>query len=215
VALLTGSGLSVGGIIIRQFYGDGFPLNPQEISFYASLIAVFLYVTISLLTCKEDFNMDRMLHRGKYAELLPLLGDQLDEPKKRKVTSGKLIGPDENFTLGDTWIAGTLFGWNVLWFVIFVIGTVWNLIAPWPDSAWSLFWHISAVGLPVFISVVTGIWFTWGGLRDIRALFRHLRLQKINHLDDGTVLGHENLDERAVLSAQGIQPADPEKIVVH
>ncbi len=212
VALLTGSGLSVAGIVILQFYGDGFPLNPQEISFYASLIAVFLYITISLLTCREDFNMDHMLHRGAYAELIPLVGDQMDQPKKRKVTWGKLIGLDENFTLGDTWIAGTLFAWNMLWFVVFAVGTIWNLISPWPDSAWSLFWHIAAVGLPVFISVVTGIWFTWGGVRDIAALFRHLRLQKINHLDDGTVLGHENLDERAALPSLETKPVDSEEI---
>jgi SSS family solute:Na+ symporter len=78
---------------------------------------------------------------------------------------------------------------------------VWNLIAPWPDSTWSRFWHVAAIGLPVFISVVTAVWFTWGGIRDIRALFRHLRLQKVNHLDDGTVVGHENLDEHDTLES--------------
>jgi SSS family solute:Na+ symporter len=211
VALVTGSTLSVGGIIIRQIYGDRFPLNPQEISFYASLLAVFLYITVSLLTGKEDFNMDRMLHRGKYADLVPLLGDQPEQPTRSKVTWGKLIGLDENFTLGDKWIAGGLFGWNMLWFVVFVVGSVWNLIAPWPDSVWSLFWHISVVGLPVFIAVVTAIWFTWGGVRDIRALFRLLRLQKINHLDDGTVVGHQNLDESAVVGLSAHPQNRPEK----
>ncbi len=202
-ALLTGSTLSAGGIVVRQIYGDRFPLNGIEVSFCASLIAVFLYAAVSLLTAKEDFNMDRMLHRGKYAAIRPLVGDQTEQPAKRKVTWGKLIGLDDNFTQGDTWIAGSLFAWNMLWFVVFVVGSVWNLIAPWPDSAWSLFWHVAAIGLPVFISVVTAIWFTWGGVRDIRALFSHLRLQKINHLDDGTVVGHQNLDERGVLDSSG------------
>ena len=193
--LLAGSTLSGGGILMRQFYGHTFPLNGTEIAFLASLIAVTLYVSVSLATCREDFNMDRMLHRGKYAVPAPVAGEQIAPAAKRKVTWGKLIGLDENFTRGDTWIAGSLFTWNMLWFAVFVVGSVWNLIAPWPDSAWSRFWHVAAIGLPVFISVVTAVWFTWGGVRDIRALFRHLSLERVNHLDDGTVVGHENLDE--------------------
>jgi hypothetical protein len=35
----------------------------------------------------------------------------------------------------------------------------------------------------------------------MRALFRNLREQRVNHLDDGTVVGHQNLDE-AVLGAE-------------
>jgi SSS family solute:Na+ symporter len=46
--------------------------------------------------------------------------------------------------------------------------------------------------------VITAIWFTWGGLRDMRALFRRLREQQVNHLDDGTVVGRQNLDEAAL-----------------
>lgn len=194
-ALLTGSAFSAGGILARQFYGNDFPLNGTEISFFASLVAVSLYVIVSLATCEEDFNMDRMLHRGRYAAPASLPVDEMEPRAKRKVTWGKLIGLDEHFTRGDTWIAGGLFAWNMLWFVVFVVGGGWNLIAPWPDSAWSRFWHVAAIGLPVFISVVTAVWFTWGGVRDIRALFRHLRQQKINHLDDGTVAGHQNIDE--------------------
>jgi len=213
--LLTGSVLSGGGILAREIYGDHLPLNGREIAFFASLIAVSLYVVVSLLTCREDFNMDRMLHRGKYAALAPGPVDPIESPAKRKVTWGKLIGLDENFTRGDTWIAGSLFAWNMLWFAIFVVGSVWNLIAPWPDEAWSRFWHVAAIGLPVFISVVTAFWFTWGGVRDIRALFRHLRTQKINHLDDGTVVGHHNLDESGSPESSAAGSSRSEKAVTN
>ena len=53
----------MGGIIARQIYGDAIPLNVVQISFYASLLAIAVYVIVSLLTCREEFDMDRMLHR--------------------------------------------------------------------------------------------------------------------------------------------------------
>lgn len=198
-AMLTGSCLAGGGILMRQIFGQGFPLNGIQISFAASLIASTLYVVVSLLTCRKDFNMDRMLHRGEYALEKPVAA----EPK-RKVSWGRLIGFDANFTLGDKWIAGSLFGWGVFWFSVVVICSLWNLIAPWPDSVWLRYWHIVGIGLPILLALVTGVWFTWGGIRDMRLLFVRLRREVVDTRDDGTVVGHRNLDEAADAS-----PGDP------
>lgn len=85
------------------------------------------------------------------------------------------------------------------WLTVLVVGSGWNLLSPWPISWWSTFWHVAAIGIPVTITVVTSIWFTWGGLRDIRALFRRLREEAVNPLDDGFVVDHQNLDEKAAL----------------
>ncbi len=49
-AMLTGSTLSAGGIVLRQIYGTTFPFNGREIAFYASLVAILCYVVVSLLT---------------------------------------------------------------------------------------------------------------------------------------------------------------------
>lgn len=49
--------------------------------------------------------------------------------------------------------------------------------------------------IPVSISVVITVWFTWGGIRDMRRFFCDLNKQKTNLRDDGTVVGHQNLDE--------------------
>ncbi len=193
-AMVTGSSLAAGGILLRQYYGDGFPLNGQQISFFSMLIAIGLYIAVSLITNREDFNMDRMLHRGKYAVPLP---EGIVLPEKKRLDWTKWIGIDGDFTRSDKWIAGGLFTWNMLWFLVFLIGSIWNLFDPWSIASWSLFWHIASVGLPVIIAVVTAVWFTWGGLRDIRDLFRRLEQEKVNHLDDGTVRAHQNLDEAA------------------
>lgn len=118
-------------------------------------------------------------------------------PPQRKLSLGRFIGFDENFTLGDKFIAGALFAWSMSWFLVMVVGTLWNLASPWPAAWWSLFWHIAGVGIPAVMALVTAVWFTWGGLRDMRDLFRRLNAHRVNNLDDGTVVGHQNLDEQA------------------
>jgi len=50
-------------IIDWHVTGDRFPINSQEIFFIAMVVAITLYVVISLLTCRTPFNMERMLHR--------------------------------------------------------------------------------------------------------------------------------------------------------
>lgn len=50
---------------------------------------------------------------------------------------------------------------------------------------------VTAIGLLIFFTVVTGVWFTWGGIHDIRALFRSLRGYKIDDSDNGTVKEHK------------------------
>jgi SSS family solute:Na+ symporter len=199
-ALLAGSILSVSGIMARQIYGDEFPLNGTEISFCVALISIGLYVGISLLTCREDYNLERMLHRGKYAKVLQELGEEMSPAPASglRVRLGKVIGINSNFTLGDKWIAVAAFGWSIFWFVVFVIGTIWNLIAPWPTSVWSSYWHVVGIGIPVLLSFVTAIWFSWGGIRDMRDLFRRLKNRKINDRDDGTVVDHQNFDEENI-----------------
>lgn len=81
-----------------------------------------------------------------------------------------------------------------------LIGTGWNLlgqsgivswIKPWPNEVWLGFWHVTAIGLPILITIVTGLWFTWGGIHDIRALFRSLKSYKIDDSDNGTVKDHK------------------------
>jgi SSS family solute:Na+ symporter len=69
----------------------------------------------------------------------------------------------------------------------------------WPDSAWSTYWHVVGVGVPITVAAIMAFWFSWGGLKDMRDIFRRLSKQKLNDRDDGTVVGHQNLDEAELL----------------
>jgi SSS family solute:Na+ symporter len=215
-AVISGSILSGGGILVYKVWGDGifsialnwlltqagapelpaFNLNGAQISFFASLIAVSLYVGVSLCTCRQDYPIRKMLHREEY----PV--DERGRPiiPKTPWTFARIIGVDKDFTRGDKWIAGSLFVWVVGWFLVMIFGTAWNLIGesglvpwihPWSNDAWLGFWHVTAIGLPILITVITGLWFTWGGIHDIRALFRSLKSYKIDDSDNGTVKEHK------------------------
>ncbi len=172
-----------------------FPLNGAQISFFTMLVTITVYAVVSLFTCHEDFNMDQMLHREAYSGISSKIDGEVKEHTKRGIDWGKIIGFDENFTLGDKWIAGGLFTWTVFFFLVTVLGTLWNIIQPWPPAIWSGYWHITAILIPILMAIITGIWFTWGGLIDTFDLFRRLRLQPNNPLDDGRVVEHQNLDE--------------------
>jgi SSS family solute:Na+ symporter len=218
VGFLTGSILSVSGIMAQQVYveyGKTCPLNGVQIGFFSSMIAVSAYVISSLLTYKQDFDLDRMLHRGPYAAITPLMGDKPIKHQKQPAWV-RYIGLDDNFTRGDRWFAFALVGWNMFWFVVFAVFTVWNLVAPWRTETWAIYVHYKSIGLPVFFSFFTSIWFAWGGLRDMRALFRRLRKEKVNALDDGTVVNNRNLDEFvAETKASEEQPVGYPQILIY
>ena len=59
-------------------------------------------------------------------------------------------------------------------------------------DAWARFWWWKVT---VVIGVGTTIWFTIGGVRDLKALYTTLRTVKRDHLDSGMVVGHHNLGE--------------------
>jgi SSS family solute:Na+ symporter len=221
VAMIVGSSLATGGMLVQSFWPDvqpwlvealgagrlhdsiaaspdRFPINGLWVSFWASVTSIVLYVVISLLTCREDFNMDRMLHRGKYAIETP--GEKPLPTGKRKFAWGDLLGFDPQFTRGDKIISGSLFYMQIFWMVVFAVITIWNVIERWPLEWWGRYWHFTQIILPFVFGIATTIWFTWGGIRDLKKLFVALASVKRNALDSGMVVEHHNLDE----------PAEPE-----
>jgi len=184
-AMLTGMVLSLAGIVIKQVQPDFF-LTGQEMTFFAIAASVGMYVMVSLLGAGGAHNMHRLLHRGKYA----IAGESSTSAAQARTWLEKL-GVDREFTGWDRIVTYLSVGWPLVWTALFIVGTAYSLIRlKWGDEtsneAWLAFWHgytwiIFAGGAGVTI------WFTIGGIKDMRYLFRRLRSARIDTDDDGRV----------------------------
>lgn len=186
-----------------------FPINSYEIYFIAMLLGCLGYVAGSLLTCRKPYNLNRMLHRGKYAK---------DEEVKQsawtwKNAYGKLIGITDEYTKGDKIIAWSVFIYSIVYqFLIAFVGVViWNIFDPWPVEWWSWYFFITVVVVGIIVGVVSTIWFMIGGIVDIRRLFKDLAKRIDNPLDDGWVEGHVSLADKTALGSNDAKCKDIEK----
>ncbi|MBO5722033.1 MAG: hypothetical protein J6S19_02855 [Lentisphaeria bacterium] len=176
------------------------PINSYEWYFITMIVTLILYITVSKLTCKELFNLDRMLHRGKY-----------DIEYKREMKStwtwknfyNKLIGITPEYTTGDKVIAWSYFVYSFIYRFggTFVVVVIWNLISPWPVEYWGWYFLIVFLCVPGVMAAVTAVWFGIGGAVDLYRMFRDLERREINELDDGRVEGNMSLADKAALEA--------------
>ncbi|HAI10117.1 MAG TPA: sodium:solute symporter [Phycisphaerales bacterium] len=186
-AMTTGWVIAITGITLQVLWPKfpalveltpKFPLNGAWLALVAYLSSVVVYVAVSLLTCKEPFNLEKMLHRGEYA----LPGEQASKPAR----GWRALGITSEFTLGDKIIYYFKLCWTGTWFFLFVGITLWSLIWGIPESFWSGWWGFK-ITIAAVMGVGTIIWFLWGGIRDLLELFRTLKTHQINETDDGRV----------------------------
>ncbi len=173
-----------------------FPVNAYEWYFMAMMISIAAYVIGSLVTYKEPFNLDRMLHRGKYNM------DGTDKSTSAwswRTVWSKLVGITPEYTLGDKIIA-----WSVVLYSVgyqfgmcFLAVLVWNLVSPWNPQWWGKYFFITNVCVICVIGIVSTFWFFIGGVIDLRRLFKDLAARINNPLDNGMVVGHVSLAEKA------------------
>jgi SSS family solute:Na+ symporter len=234
--LALGSLLSTGGILVRQplcvsllqsvadqlgigatpmvrylalHLGPHFPLNGTQIGFSATLAAMSGYIAVSWLTCRTPFDMDRLLHRGRYAVEPEAPNEPLVlQPSRNRFHVYNIVGIDEHFTRADRWVTLGIFFWSLFWFGVFVIGNIWYLVHPWSDQVWADYWLVTGICLPLLISVVTTIWFSIGCWNDLVLFFRRLRTERVVATDDGTVATASSLEkEEAVRPKEKPAPA--------
>ena len=84
-------------------------------------------------------------------------------------------------------------GWNVGWVLIFAVATIFFLTrkiegSDWSryDSWWLSFWH-TKIWIELAVAVVVIVWFTIGGVRDVKALLKTLSQKERDDADDGFV----------------------------
>jgi Na+/proline symporter len=190
-ALMTGAGITLGSIVINHEFpalSRRIDFNGNQARFMAAAAAAGVYVLISLLTCREDFNMDQMLHRGKYAFADDATASaQRLASRRRKLNWVRLLGIDEDFTFWDKIVSGGIFFWSMFWLAVVIVGTGWNLIDRWPARVWANYWLVVGIALPLIVAIVTLVWFGIGGVMDLKRFFARLASMKRDVSDDGSV----------------------------
>ena len=180
-----------------------FPINSYEIPFICLVCGVLAYVVGSLLTHRKPYNLERMLHRGKYSiDGARPVGKEGTRWTWR-TAMGKLIGITPEFTPGDKVIS-----WSVFLFTFgyqiglcFIVVLIWNLISPWPIEWWSHYFFVTSLCMAGVVGVVSTVWFLIGGIMDTRRLFKDLKARVDNPLDDGRVKGHVSLMDVTALGS--------------
>ncbi len=171
--------------------------NTMYVNAVAMVIAATLYVVVSLITCKEPYELERLLHRGKYA----VEADQVGTEEQKVSVISRLFGITKEFSKSDRILAVVLVLWNVAWLLFFAVFTVLNFTIPLSDAAWGKFWYYYII-LQLIISVPIAIWFAVGGTMDIRLLLKSLRAAARDISDDGTVRTGSDA-EQSVPAAEG------------
>jgi SSS family solute:Na+ symporter len=179
-ALITGSVVAVGGIIIKQM-DPGFFINGQEFWGLAMLASSLVYILVSLAGRRRVFDMDRMLHRGEHA-----VREEMTVVNEAPSRGLKMLGMGKEFTRGDRIIYIAAYSWTFAWTVVFLIGTYINLTSEVPDSAWMSFWKVFVL-INTVVSVFIIIWFAIGGVKNLREMLKRLSSTVRNHQDDGFV----------------------------
>ena len=123
--------------IVWEMNALKFPINSYEVYFMAMATSLIVYCVVSWLTYKEPFNLERMLHRGKYA----VEGEKkIHSAWTLKTIFSKLVGITPEYTKGDRIIAWGVFCYSFVYkfFLAFVLVVIWNLISPWPIEWWAM-----------------------------------------------------------------------------
>ena len=196
-ALITGAVMGLGGLIFSHVYKaihhHDFWINNQYLFFIAMVSASLIYYFVSICSSTE-YSLDRMLHRGKYR----VEEDHVTEQPQSKWL--QIVGITSEFTRSDKVLAIAMVVTNAFWFAWFVVFSIINLVHPVSDSAWSRYFLIYAIVIPAVLSLPVTIWFTVGGILDIKALFKALESKTRDASDDGRFHGYE---EDAIQEAPG------------
>jgi len=164
-------------------YGTDFPLDSRELRFSSMLITIAAYVVASLMKNNYKFNMDKMLHRGQYAVASDVVV-KTEKPIKKWMAK---IGITKEFNLQDRIIYFFFSIWQLSWFCVFIVVIILHVFHDISDRIWSYYWKYNMWMMAV-LAIITLIWFTWGGIVDLKKMFKKLSSEDRDINDDGEII---------------------------
>ena len=182
-AMIVGSGIAVSGIVVHQIIDDFF-INGQMFWGIAMAASTTTYILVSLLGKRAEFDLDVLLHRGRHA-----IDSETNVVENRLSRGLKLLGMGKEFTKSDKAVYVLTFSMIAGWTLVFVVGTIYNLTHEVSDSAWAKFWQFY-VYLQLAIAAAVVVWFTVGGIRDLKDMLHRLDVMERDDTDDGVVRDH-------------------------
>ena len=197
-AMSTGAIIAVGGLIVQKV-DPGWLADTSltvglknTITFLANIngqvywaigmgTSTLSYIAVSLLGKQTNFNMDKLLNRGNY-----VIEGEMEIVNEAPERGWKMLGMGKEFTMGDKFIYIVNYIWTFSWTILFIVGTVYNLYYDVSDTAWMTFWKYYLF-INIGMAMISIIWFTWGGFKDLNVMMTKLRSDERDHKDDGWV----------------------------
>jgi hypothetical protein len=158
-------------------------LTGQVLTFWSILISILLYVSISLLgwaSGREPHDMDKLLNRGAHA----IEGDQAEIVSRG--TWLERFGFDSAMTRWDRFATAMTLLWPFGFTIVFIVILIWHKQFGLTREWWAGYWHWWTY-LAFGVATVVTVWFTIGGIRDLRRMFDRLRNYVADDDDDGHV----------------------------
>ena len=197
-AMITGAAIAISSLLLEQYWvyvhGESFPIDFKWWAATAMGCSATIYIVVSLLANKE-FDMDRMLHRGKYSVKQ---NHEVQQTEKRRNWLVKL-GITEEFSRLDKFLWWFSFCHSLFFFFYVLVITLIYLTVGFSDRVWR-YCHAVKLWWVVLLFVPIALFLTIGGFRDLFMFFKHLEEAKQNAVDDGTVVDHHNLADETVVS---------------
>ena len=166
-------------------------LSGQVLGFVAATSSISVYVGVSLLGRHGDFDLDRMLFRGRWRELLPPSERDFREDAGAGPPSWmRKLGFTREYSKVDTWITWVTVSWPLFWTAVLAVGSAFALGGGIARETWVRFWHVYT-WLIFSVGCVIVVWFTIGGFRDLARMYAHLRRYAADERDDGSVREEE------------------------
>ena len=188
-AMILGAVIAITALVLEQIwtrvYNESFPIGFKVWSAIAMGSSMTAYVIVSLLS-RETFDMDKMLHRGRYRVDADHEEVKSTEETKKHPKWLVALGWTDEFTTTDKWLWGIALGQALFFFVYTVIFTIGSLIFDYDVKTWRYIQSIRLWQIVVLFTPVA-IWLTVGGFRDLFQFYAHLRTAKRDAQDDGSV----------------------------